>query len=265
MTGKRQGPVQLAVREQGEGEVVILLHGFLGSAANWGRLSQQLAAHRHVIAVDLRNHGASPHVEGMGYAAMADDLHGLIEARGFSAVTLIGHSMGGKVAMCYALRFPEKLQRLVVVDIAPVTYTNDYRGILRALQNLDMSVITQRADADRLLSADFPDERLRSFLLMNLVNADGHYAWRLNLGALQADHDSILDFPASTHSWTGPALFVAGANSDYVVAAGIDAVRRYFPQARFTTIENAGHWLYAEQPERFYAVVASFLGIEQLE
>jgi pimeloyl-ACP methyl ester carboxylesterase len=184
-----------------------------------------------------------------------------LRERGHRRYALLGHSMGGKAAMVAALGHPGEVERLVVADIAPVPYPPRHLGLAQAMRSLDLSGITRRGEADSRLAAAVPDRAERAFLLQNLVFEDGRARWRLNLAAIEAAMPSLVGFPgmAAGTAYPGPALFVAGGRSDYVRPQDEPAIRRLFPKAEIRRIENAGHWLHAEQPDAFVAIVEPFL------
>lgn len=242
--------------------VLAVLHGLFGSARNWDSICRRLAATRHIVAFDLRNHGASGWADGMAYADMAEDVRAALIQRGHRRYALLGHSMGGKAAMLAALNHAREVDRLVVVDIAPVAYPPRHLSLVRAMRSLDLSAITRRGEADARLAEAVPDPAERAFLLQNLVFEEGRARWRLNLAAIEAAMSALVGFPeiAPGVAYPGPALFVAGGRSDYVRPQDEPAIRRLFPQAAIRRIENAGHWLHAEQPDAFAAIVEPFLG-----
>lgn len=254
-------PLPLAAAASGEGPPLAILHGLFGSARNWSSLAQRLAARRRVVALDLRNHGASPWADGMEYAEMACDVRHTMAALGHRRFALLGHSMGGKVAMVAALRRPDIAERLVVADVAPVAYRPRHLPPVRAMRNLDLAGVTRRGDADARLAPSVPDAAERAFLLQNLVFGDGPPRWRLNLAAIEREMPALVGFPelpAGT-TYDGPALFVAGGRSDYLRPEHEPAVRRLFPNARIAVIPGAGHWLHAERPRAFLDIVEPFL------
>jgi len=253
--------LRLAAVEYGEGPPLAILHGLFGAARNWAEVAQRLAAHHRVIALDLRNHGASPWADAMDYGAMADDVRATLEALGHRRFGLIGHSMGGKAAMVLALLHAEAVARLVVVDIAPLAHPPRHLGYVEAMRALDLAGIERRGTADARLAPAVPDAAERAFLLQNLVLAEGGARWRLNLAAIAQAMPSLAGFsifPAGSR-YPGPALFVAGGRSDYLRPEHEPAVRRLFPKARIARIAAAGHWLHVEQPQAFLDLVEPFL------
>jgi esterase len=196
-------------------EVVFVLHGLFGSSRNWQSVARRLRDRFRVYTVDLRNHGQSPHRPGMDYHSLSDDVLELADSVAVSSLRLVGHSMGGKVAMAVALRAPERVEQLAVVDIAPMTYDERFAEIIDAMQDLDLTAIDDRRDADQALSVTVPDQRLRGFLLQNLLRTENGYQWRLNLEALRAGLAEISDFPQPLCDlrYLGPTTFIAGGRS----------------------------------------------------
>jgi esterase len=249
---------QLRFGEDAGGTPLVIAHGLFGSARNWRAIARALAASRPVVAVDMRNHGESVHSPDQGYADMAGDLAETIAALGGSA-DLLGHSMGGKAAMALALTQPGLLRRLVVADIAPVAYAHSHSGTITALRALDLAAIGSRAEADAALARDLPDPAMRAFLLQSLVLSDGPPRWMLNLPALDRAMAGLTGWPDLEGRFDGPALFLSGADSEYVLPAHHAAIRAQFPAAVFEAIPEAGHWLHADRPRAFIAAVSGFL------
>jgi esterase len=249
----------LHATEAGQGDSVVLLHGLFGSARNFGAVQQQLARRCRVIALDLRNHGASPHDGDMRYAALAADVLQTLDGLAALPATLLGHSMGGKVAMKAALTQPDAVARLIVADIAPVAYPPHHRAIAEAMAALPLSPGMTRAQAGSALSEAVPDAAMRAFLLQNL-ELGAAPAWRIGLTEIIAALPVIEGWqtPADAR-YGGSTIFMAGAASDYIRAEHRPAIRALFPNARFVTLKNAGHWLHAENPSGFVAVVEAFL------
>lgn len=251
----------LAAIEYGDGPPLAILHGLFGSGRNWAGIAQRLAARNRVIAFDLRNHGASPWAETMDYAEMAEDVRTSLRARGHRRVALLGHSMGGKVAMLASLRRPDEVERLVVADIAPVRYPPRHLALVRAMRRLDLAGLRRRGEADARLASVVHNPAERAFLLQNLVFAENGAAWRLNLAAIEHEMPSLVGFPSlpAGAKYDGPALFVGGGRSEYLRPAHEPALRSLFPKAQTAFIPEAGHWLHAEQPQAFLDLVALFL------
>lgn len=248
---------------QGNGRPLVLLHGLFGQASNFGAAQKALAAQgRRVLALDLRNHGASPHDASMSYAAMADDVAVTLEAAGAVPADVLGHSMGGKVAMMLALTRPELVSRLVVADIAPVSYPPAFRPYAEAMLALDLRPGLTRREADAALAAAVPAAGVRGFLLQNLQLGGERPSWRNGLAEIAAALPVIEaepDFPPGAR-FDGATLALAGEKSDYIRDEHRPLFRALFPAVRFGKVKGAGHWLHAEQPEGFLAALGAFLG-----
>ncbi len=243
------------------GPPVLILHGLLGSARNWSSVAKKLGATHQVFALDLRNHGASPWADAMSYDQMADDVRAFLARQGLASAAVIGHSMGGKVAMRLALTHAQQVERLVVVDIAPVAYRRSFNAYVEAMRDLDLSGINRRAEADALLADKVEDRGVRGFLLQNLASGEDGLAWRVALQALSDNMPEIMSFPEPRpwERYEGPSLFVTGGRSDYVRAEHHAEILRLFPHARIETLPDIGHWVQAEAPEKFVEVVGAFL------
>lgn len=233
------------------GTPLLIAHGLFGSARNWGVIAKRLSATRRVITVDMRNHADSPWFDSHSYTDMANDLAMLLD----QPMDVLGHSMGGKAAMVLALAHPERVNRLIVADIAPVTYSHSQNGPINAMRQVDLATIQNRADAKAQLGTLEPG--VADFLLQSLDMKNR--MWRLNLDALSAEMDKIIGFPDVTGSFDGPTLFLSGGTSDYVQQAHRPTIKQYFPAAKFAKIPGAGHWLHAEKPREFEAAVNAFL------
>lgn len=237
---------------------LVVAHGLFGAGRNWGRVAKTLQTDREVVTVDLRNHGDSDWTETHTYADLAGDLSSVIASVADGRADLLGHSMGGKAAMLLALREPARVRRLVVIDIAPVTYGHDQMQFVEAMQALDLAGLDSRSAADAALAAGVPDPGIRSFLLSSLDVRNRR--WRLNLATLGHQMAEVMGFPETgTARFDGPTLFLAGGASDYVLAEHHDAIRTRFPAARIETVAGAGHWVHAERPDAVAAAVAAFL------
>lgn len=242
------------------GDPLVILHGLLGSARNWSTLARQLGATHRVFALDLRNHGRSPWAESMSFDEMAGDVAAFIARHAAGRAAVIGHSLGGKVAMWLALTRPERVDRLIAADIAPVGYARGFGAYVAALAAVDLATARSRTDVDRQLAGTIADPALRGFLLQNLTRSEAGLAWRVNLAALAANMAALMGFPdAAGRRYPGPALFLRGGHSDYVVPEHRAAITALFPAAAHAEIADAGHWLHAERPEAFLAEVRRFL------
>lgn len=253
--------MDLNVLEVGAGRPLVILHGLLGSARNWGGIGSRLGQRHRVLALDMPNHGASPWSEAMDYPFMARQVAAFIRAHAGGRASVIGHSMGGKAAMQLALAEPDLVERLVVVDIAPVAYTHTFAPYIRAMRAAPLATATRRADIEVSMHGIIDDPRVRAFLMQNLDGGPGSYRWRANLPVLHAAMDDILTFPdqpAGT-AYSGPALFLHGALSDYVAPPHHPAIARLFPRSSLHAVDGAGHWVHADQPEAFIQAVSAFL------
>lgn len=242
------------------GEPLLIMHGLFGSLGNWGGQSRQLATDFSVYGLDLRNHGASPHSADMNYTVMAQDVLEFMDDHGLERCHLLGHSMGGKTAMQVALSAPQRIDRLVVADIAPVHYRGQHDSILDGLEAIDLGSVTSRNDADKILAEYESDELVRQFLLTNLVrSSEGGFEWRINLPVLKKSYDRLREAPESSGVFDGPTLFVKGALSNYITEKHREAILARFPNAQTKVIMHTGHWLHAEKPQTFYRIVHGFL------
>lgn len=250
--------------ETGAGPPLVILHGLFGAAQNWTAVAKRLAGRHRVIAADLRGHGASPHHPQLDYPALAADVAALIEARAGGRAAVLGHSMGGKAAMWLALTRPELIERLVVVDIAPVTYRPRLLAHVAALRALPLWPGMRRAEADAALAAAIPDPAERAFLLLNLrIAPDGTPGWRLDLAAIERAVPTLSAFPdpPAGARYDGPVLVVAGERSDYVRPDHYGRILALFPRAAIAVVPGAGHWVHAEAPEAFLRAVEPFLAL----
>jgi esterase len=240
---------------------VVLLHGLFGSARNWGQHQKTLGAEgRLVIALDLRNHGDSPHGPVSSYAAMAEDVAETLESLGHRRCRLLGHSMGGKVAMALALTRPALIERVVVADIAPRTYEHGNADLIAAMQGLEITPGMTRAEASAVLASRIPDAMIRSFLMLNLrLGAAQPPGWRIGLTDIAAAMSVIEGWQDLPGTYDGPALFITGGRSHYVPQDAQPAILALFPAARFASLPEAGHWLHVDDPAGFIAAVAPFL------
>jgi esterase len=255
--------MQLHFKASGQGGAVLLLHGLFGSSDNWHHIAARLAETFHVFALDQRNHGLSPHSQEMTYPLLASDLDEFMAARGLETAMVIGHSMGGKTAMQFALQFPERVEKLIVADMAPRAYRPAFTKILAAKMALDLRSYTTRQQIEEALAAEIPELVLRRFLLKNLGrNSEGGFFWKINLPGL-AENESNLCAPVSgPASFTKPVLFIRGGKSNYIAPEDEGRIRELFSQAEILTIPDAGHWVHADAPEAFLRLVLAFLKAE---
>ncbi|MCU7959702.1 MAG: alpha/beta fold hydrolase [gamma proteobacterium symbiont of Bathyaustriella thionipta] len=255
--------MELFVREYGTDSgkpPLLLLHGLFGSSANWMGIARKLEKDFQLLVPDLRNHGRSAHNADVSYQALADDLHELLDHYAIEQAVLVGHSMGGKAAMQFALRFPQRVAALVVVDIAPVAYSHGFDGIHAAFDSLDLDSLDKREDALAVLEERLGSALIAGYLLQNLQRLDHQWHWRLNLSALKAGADEISGFDVAAHAeFSGPCLFITGEQSDYVSPDDYQTIQRLFPAAHMQALADAGHWVYFEQPDAFLQVLNRFL------
>lgn len=237
----------------------VILHGMLGSSRNWQTVGRDLAARRRTFALDLRNHGESPHADVMTYDSMAADVLAWLDAHAIEAADFIGHSMGGKVAMVLACRHPERVHRLIVVDIAPKPYAwPAHRVEFAAMKGLDRASLRSRAEAESRLEADIPDWPMRKFLVSSLERTPAGWSWQFNLPVLAATLPELERNPLEpADRFAGPALFVIGGKSRYVLPGDFDAIRAHFPAARVETLAGSAHNPHIDAREAFVDAVFS--------
>lgn len=253
--------MELNYKSFGKGEPVIILHGLFGMLDNWQTVAKKLATQNKVFILDLRNHGKSPHSDEFDYSIMADDVRDFMEQKGIGEAEIIGHSMGGKVAMHMALAYASRVRKLMIVDIAPKFYKGDHQSIFDALLTLDLSSIQSRKEANAFLSKRIPRLSTRQFLLKNIYldSTTRKYKWKMNLPVLHAKYRSILEHNFPEEPYLGETLFVKGEKSDYLNFAELESYRQFFPNARLLEIAHAGHWVHAEQTLAFVELAQTFL------
>ena len=246
--------------EAGTGKNFVLLHGLFGAAKNLGVIFRALAPRGRVVAMDMRNHVESGHAAEMSYAAMAGDVVETAAALGVREATLIGHSMGGKVAMFLALTRPEMVARLAVLDIAPVAYQHGYEAFVAGMQAVPLTPGISRARADAVLAEYVPEAAFRAFLLNNLVLGEKP-RWRLGLDEIFGAMPDLVgwEVPEGIKPYEKRSIFIRGENSDYVRESAAPAIAKLFPEAELFTIAGAGHWLHAEKPDAVVAALKGFL------
>lgn len=252
--------MQLHFTTLGSGEPLLLLHGLLGSHQNLLPASRQFAEHFQVFAIDQRNHGDSPHHDEMNYPAMADDVARFMDRHELSTAHVLGHSMGGKTAMQFALSHSERVRKLVVVDMAPRAYGPRFAKLLEALRQLRPERFKTRHEADLALAPNVPEASLRQFLLKNLKHdGQGGFCWRIHLEAIATNYEHLRQAIQAKAPFTGEVLFLLGGNSDYVTEPDRELIQKNFPEALFESIPGAGHWVHAEKPAEFAEAVLRFL------
>ncbi len=254
--------MKLHVESEGEGDPVVILHGLMGSCENWRYVCAALADCCRVICLDLPNHGHSPHTSSFDLRSMGDDVIETLNALGVGQAVVIGHSLGGKVAMQMASDHEDLVRGLVVVDISPRAIQPVHLFVLRACQQLDLVTATRRSQLDAALAQFVTQRATRDFLLKNVVrNKDGHFSWRVPLPYLIDNYRTVSEAPPLVAPYGGPALFVAGETSPFRLMEDEALIRGWFTASRFVTIPNAGHLVHVDQPEAFIAHVRAFLGV----
>jgi pimeloyl-ACP methyl ester carboxylesterase len=253
--------LQLNYKKFGQGQsTLIVLHGFLGSLDNWQTLAVKFGDFGKVITIDQRNHGKSMHTDIHSIPLMVNDLKLFLDQHNLEKVYLMGHSMGGKVAMQFALDFPEKVEKLVIVDIAPRKYLRGHDDVFEAIYAIDLNNIQSRKEAEMAMESIMPDFGLRQFLLKNLErNETGAYQWKMNLPVLHNYYEEIIQEIGSNRKFLNPTLIIKGGKSKYISSKDEDDYLKLFPNYEMATITDAGHWVHAEQPELFFNEVAKFL------
>jgi esterase len=244
----------------GNGEPLIILHGFFGMGDNWKTLGNKFSEDYEVHLIDQRNHGRSFHTDDFSYELMVEDLKNYIEYHKLNRVNLIGHSMGGKTAMLFAVEIPKKVNKLIVADIAPKYYPAHHQFILEALHAVDFSKVKSRNEIDLIIQRYIHEIGIRQFLLKNVFRkSKDEFAYRFNLDSLTANIEEIgVGLPSMTQ-FDGPTLFLKGENSGYISLEDEDLIHAHFPQSKLVIISKAGHWLHAENPSDFFSIVHKFL------
>ena len=252
--------MKLHFKKFGVGQPLIILHGVFGSSDNWKTLANQLNGQFKIYLVDQRNHGLSPHSDEFNYQVMTDDLNELLNDEQIEKCILLGHSMGGKTAMNFAVQHPEKIIKLIIVDIAPKWYPPQHQNILKGVHSLILHELNSRKEADDLLSVIINDPRIRQFILKNLSrNHDGLFYWKINWKAIENNMQAI-GAPLSTRAlFSGQVLFIRGAQSKYILNEDESLLKKHFPDADLITIQKAGHWVHAEQPAALLSLINKFV------
>lgn len=262
--------MQLNFKKIGEGFPVVILHGLMGSLDNWQTIAKKMAFQSEsvfhtplsIYTIDQRNHGRSPHSSLFDYACMTTDLCDFFKQQNIDKAHLIGHSMGGKVAMNFALQFPEFTEKLVVVDIAPESYSDKHRDVFDALFATQASAAESRDAVQAILRSKLQDEITVQFLLKSLTRSEMpgvNFEWRFNLQALHDNYPAISGEIISAHPFNGPTLFVKGSNSNYINSANYGRIAALFPNHLLEEIKQAGHWVHAEKPDEFTDIVLRFI------
>ena len=252
----------LNYQQLGQGEHLVLIHGLFGSLENLNMVAKPLAQHFCVTSIDVRNHGQSFHDQGMSYPALAEDIINLLDSLSITTCHMLGHSMGGKIAMQLALLYPTRIKKLIVADIAPVAYSARHLKIIEGLQSIDLTTVNKRSDADKQLANYVSESAVRQFLLRNLTsNAQGEFYFKCNLNLIVQGYKDVLLNIENKHDkkFEGETLFIKGSNSDYILPQHQSAIAGLFSQAKAKIIQGAGHWLHAEKTVAFNKIVMDFL------
>jgi esterase len=249
----------LNYQQLGNGKDIILIHGLFGRLENLNMVAKALSENYRVTSVDVRNHGDSFHDVVMDYPSMAQDVVELMQHLAIDSAIILGHSMGGKIAMELALTMPERVEKLIVADIAPVEYPPHHRDIIAGLKSIDVTAVSKRKDADNQLSKYVDNIGVRQFLLGNLSNENGQYSFKCNIDHIAKNYPNIMKTYQGSNIYSGATLFIKGANSDYILPEHRAEIVRLFPQSRARVIQGAGHWLHAEKTAAFNRSVTSFL------
>lgn len=251
--------MKLFFRLSGQGRPLIILHGLFGSSDNWYTLSKTFSKHYAVYVVDQRNHGQSQHADEMNYAALTEDLHDFVTEHQLTRPMIIGHSMGGKTTMNYAVKYPDEIDRFVIVDIVPKVYPMHHDHILEGLHDIPFGHLSSRTEADAILSRNVPEPEVRQFLLKNLGRRpDGGFEWKINLEAIDRHIGELGEGMIYSGKQAGSCLFIRGKKSNYYGPGDEDRIRAVFPNAEIVTMDT-GHWVQAERPEEFAQIVLTYL------
>ncbi len=253
--------MELFFRKYGSGPNLIVLHGLLGNGDNWATLAKQFGMQFSTFTPDMRNHGQSPHASEMNYRSMSADVFDFMDQQRIENSHILGHSMGGKIAMQMALDNPERVEKLVVVDMGPKKYPDGHSVIFKTMNSLPIDQIQNRKEATDYLLSQIESEAIVQFLLKNIVfdkKVDG-YKWRINLPGIFESYPNILEAIKSELKYEKPALFIYGGNSDYVKQEDHNSILKLFPKAEFFEVEQAGHWVHAEKPQELFKRVVNFL------
>ncbi len=252
--------MKLNYKTLGEGDPLIILHGLFGMLDNWQSISKKFAEHYQVYLIDQRNHGKSPHEDLIDYPSMAEDLYDFMFDHDIDQANILGHSMGGKTVMHFAHLYPEKVRRLIIVDIAPRAYKGSHHDIFEALYNVDLNLVETRTDAEQMIGQRIGEVEVRSFLLKNLKRKkEGGFEWKMNLHAIYRHYQDILIPLEAEIPFVSPSLFIRGERSNYILEEDFSLIKDQFPEAEIITIDEAGHWVHADAPEELFNVVHNFL------
>lgn len=252
--------MKLNFKKTGTGKPLVILHGLFGSADNWFSIAKELEKDFTLYLVDQRNHGDSPHSEEWNYGVMVEDLKELIDEEGLDRIYLMGHSMGGKTAMNFAVEYPERVDRLIVADIAPRYYEVHHQTILEGLNSIKLDQIKSRKEADDQLAKYIDEVGIRQFLLKSLGRNSEGFVWKINLPVITENIEEVGEELDSDGKYEGPTLFLGGSNSNYIRQEDLPDILEHFPNYQIEFVQDAGHWLHAEKPEAVIQEVRRFLG-----
>lgn len=252
--------MQLYVQTAGQAlaPALIFIHGLFGTGDNWHSIAQYFANDYHVIMPDLRNHGRSPHSDHQTYSLMADDLHTMYQTLGFAQAHIVGHSLGGKVAMVFANKYPNLVKKLTIVDMANKAYADEHTHLIDAMLGVDLSDKPSRNAVDNALKSTIPNSMVRQFLLMNLVRGESGFSWRINLTTLKQNYPHLQAAVCQSDNYAKPCLVIRGAKSDYIQTTDFAAIQQTFTNAALISLET-DHWVHAEAPEAFVQTLTRFL------
>ena len=247
----------------GRGTPFIFLHGLFGSSVNWNSVSKYFGKDHKLFLIDQRNHGRSPHDPEFNYELMSEDLREFFMDHGLDRAVVLGHSMGGKTAMSFAAKYPEMVDKLIIVDISPSLYIFKDENVLRGMMELTTEELSSRSTAEQAIARYIADLGVRQFILQNLFwNDEKRLEWRLNIDAISQNIMNVGSEVEMTNPFEGPTLFVKGGNSDYIQAEDYAIIKEKFPNSTIETVEGAGHWIHADEPQEFVNVVSKFLNDE---
>ena len=252
--------LNLNYKKYGSGPPIIILHGLFGMLDNWVSFARKLSENYTVYIIDLRNHGKSPHDDDMSYEVMAEDVYDFIHEQEYSAVHVMGHSMGGKVAMTLALNYGDVVQSLIVLDISPKAYAVGHREILEAMLDIDLTQMKTRDDIFQHLNQKIEKESTVQFLMKNISRSkQGSYHWKMNLPVINDSYPGIIDLVGAPWSYEGRTIFIKGTKSDYMEDDDAELIEYLFPNSSIKSVKDAGHWVHADQPQKLMELVVGFL------
>lgn len=241
---------------------VLLIHGLFGDKNNLNNLKKTLLPHFNVMTIDLPDHGQSSHVKHWQFDTVINDIYALLEQQNFTPCSIVGHSLGGKVAMAMALSHPDDITKVVVADIAPVAYPHRHDAVFNALEAVECAKVSDRKQAVEIMNKMLNEPGVGQFLLKSFKRTGDAWKWQFNLSGLKQSYSNIIDWPFTEQTFNGPVLFIKGERSDYIEALHQTAIQKHFPNARFKVISNTGHWLHAEKPEVFNRLVLRMLNTQ---